>query len=164
MNEIDWIICALLLISTVVGIMRGVIREVLAIVGWIAGGLLAMRYAGEIGERIPLESMGMVPRVIIAAVLILVLSLFAVGLFGTIMRRLMEAASLSFEDRALGSVFGLVRGVIVACVCIFILSLAPTLTQSRLWQQSAMIGPAQSLIDWSMPYMPDWIQSLRGKA
>ena len=29
MTEIDWIICALLVLSTVVGIMRGVIREVL---------------------------------------------------------------------------------------------------------------------------------------
>ena len=33
MTEIDWIICALLVLSTVVGIMRGVIREVLSIVG-----------------------------------------------------------------------------------------------------------------------------------
>ena len=37
MTEIDWIICALLVLSTVVGIMRGVIREVLSIVGWVAG-------------------------------------------------------------------------------------------------------------------------------
>lgn len=36
MTEIDWIICALLVLSTVVGIMRGVIREVLSIVGWVA--------------------------------------------------------------------------------------------------------------------------------
>ena len=33
MNEIDWIILALLLVSTIVGIMRGMVRETLAIVG-----------------------------------------------------------------------------------------------------------------------------------
>ena len=42
MTEIDWIICALLVLSTVVGIMRGVIREVLSIVGWVAGFMLSM--------------------------------------------------------------------------------------------------------------------------
>ena len=66
MTEIDWIICALLVLSTVVGIMRGVIREVLSIVGWVAGFMLSMSFAGEIADRVPLDSIGYIPRVIIA--------------------------------------------------------------------------------------------------
>jgi uncharacterized protein involved in cysteine biosynthesis len=31
-----------------------------------------------------------------------------------------------------------------------------------MWQQSVMISPAQSLIDMAMPYMPQWLQVLRG--
>ena len=42
MTEIDWIIIAVLALSTIVGIMRGVLREVLAIAGWVAGIFLAM--------------------------------------------------------------------------------------------------------------------------
>ena len=41
MTEIDWIIIAVLALSTIVGIMRGVLREVLAIAGWVAGIFLA---------------------------------------------------------------------------------------------------------------------------
>ena len=55
MTEIDWIIAVVLVISTIVGIMRGVVREVLAIVGWVAGIMLAMSFAGEIAEKIPFE-------------------------------------------------------------------------------------------------------------
>ena len=162
MTEIAWIIAALLVISTVVGIMRGVVREVLAIVGWVAGIMLAMSFGGEIAEKIPLESLGYIPRVIIASVVILVACLFAVGIFGMILRKLMEVAALSFEDRALGAVFGFVRGILVVCACVFLFGLSQSLTSSKMWQQSVMIGPADTLIEWSMPYLPEWIRALRG--
>lgn len=71
MTEIDWIIIALLALSTIVGIMRGVMREVLAIAGWVIGILLAMNFSADLAEHIPLESIGWIPRVMIAAVLIL---------------------------------------------------------------------------------------------
>ena len=150
MTEIDWIICALLVLSTVVGIMRGVIREVLSIVGWVAGFMLSMSFAGEIADRIPLDSIGYIPRVIIAAVLILVACLFVVGLFGFILRKMLEVAALTFEDRILGAAFG------------FFFGLSQSLSSSRMWQQSVMIGPAETVIEWSMPYMPEWIRALRG--
>lgn len=162
MTEIDWIICALLLLSTVVGIMRGVVREVLAIVGWVAGIMLAMNFGGEIADMIPLESLGYLPRVVIASVLILVASLFAIGMLGFVMRKMMEAASLSFEDRALGALFGFFRGILVVAACVFLFGLSSSVTESKMWQQSTMIGPADKVIDLSMPYLPDWIRALRG--
>ena len=87
MTEIDWIIIAVLALSTIVGIMRGVLREVLAIAGWVAGIFLAMNYSAVVAEHIPLESIGWLPRVIIAAVLIVVVCLFVVPLFGVCLKR-----------------------------------------------------------------------------
>lgn len=162
MNEIDWLISALLLVSTIVGIMRGVVRESFAIVGWIAGGMLALRYAGELADHIPIESAGVIVRTIIAAVVIVVLCLVAVGLFGTLLRKLLEVAALSFEDRVLGAIFGFLRGIVVVCVCVFVFGLSDQMRSTHLWQQSALIGPAQNVITWAMPYMPRWVQDLRG--
>ena len=77
--------------------------------------------------------------------------------------KMMEVAALSFEDRVLGAVFGFVRGIIVVAACVFLFGLSDKLSSSNMWQQSVMIGPTQTVIDWSMPYMPDWIQALRGQ-
>ncbi|MFU0841830.1 MAG: CvpA family protein [Burkholderia sp.] len=162
MTEIDWVIVVLLVLSTVVGIFRGAVRETLSVVGWIAGILLALKFAGEIAEKIPLESLGYIPRVIIAAVLIVVACLFAVGLLGLLLRKMLEVVALNFEDRLLGALFGFARGVLVICACVFLFSLSDSVTSSRMWQQSVMISPAQSLIDMAMPYMPQWLQVLRG--
>ena len=161
MTEIDWIIIVVLALSTIVGIMRGVLREVVAISGWVAGIFLAMNYSADVAEQIPLESIGWLPRVMIAAVLIIVACLFVCGLLSAIIRRLIEAAELRFEDRALGAVFGFVRGVVVVCACVFLFGMPASVHESRMWQQSVMIGPAERVIDWSMPYLPTWLADMR---
>ena len=82
----------MLLISTVVGVSRGVVREILAIVAWVVAIFLAIRFAPELGDKIPLESMGPLVRNALAGVVIVVLTLFAFGLFGKLCARLLEAA------------------------------------------------------------------------
>ena len=145
MTEIDWIIIAVLALSTIVGIMRGVLREVLAIAGWVAGIFLAMNYSAVVAEHIPLESIGWLPRVIIAAVLIVVVCLFVVGLLSAIIRRLLETAALRFEDRAR----------------VFFFGMPASIHESRMWQQSVLIGPTETIINWSMPYLPAWLADMR---
>ncbi len=161
MTEIDWIILALLAGSTLVGVWRGVVREILAIAGWVVGIILAMNFSADIAEAMPLESIGYLPRVMISAVLVVVFTLFAAGLLGKILRRLMEAAEITFEDRALGAVFGFVRGIVVVCAAVFLFGMPESIHSSRMWRQSSLIGPAETLIDWSLPYLPDWIAGLR---
>lgn len=81
MNEADFVICAVLLVSTVVGVSRGVVREILAIVGWAVAIFLALNYSPELARVIPLESLGTAVRTACAAVIIVVLTLFTCGLF-----------------------------------------------------------------------------------
>lgn len=161
MTEIDWIILALLLLSTLVGVARGVIREVLAIAGWVVGIVLALNFAGELAEKIPLESIGFIPRVIIAGVAIVVACLFAIGLLGTLMRKMMEVAELTFEDRVLGAVFGLVRGVVAVCAVVFVAGMIDSVQSSRMWRQSILIAPCETVIEWSLPLLPDAVADLR---
>ena len=86
MNELDWAIIIVLGLSTVVGVTRGVVREILSIVGWVIGIVFAIRFSPELAVHIPLESLGPAVRTIIAAVLICVICVFAIGLLGTILR------------------------------------------------------------------------------
>ena len=76
MTEIDWLIVGLLVLSSGVGITRGVVREILAIVGWVAGIMLALAFSGDFADMIPLESLGYLPRVLIASILLIVAALF----------------------------------------------------------------------------------------
>ncbi len=160
MNEIDWVILAVLGISTILGVSRGVVREILAIVGWVLGLLLALRFAPDVAEMIPLPSLSILIRTAFAAVLIVVATLFCIGMAGKIFSKLMAAASISFEDRAIGAVFGLARGVVIVCTCVFVLGLTSAVKTSY-WRNSVLIVPAERVIDFTMPYLPETIAKMR---
>lgn len=162
MNEADFLICAVLLISTVVGVSRGVVREILAIVAWVVAIFLAIRFAPELGDKIPLESMGPLVRNAMAGVVIVVLTLFAFGLFGKLCARLLAAASISFEDRAIGSVFGFVRGVLIVCAAVFVLGMTSAVRTGQ-WRNSVLIVPAERIIDFTVPYLPSAVGEMRRK-
>ena len=160
MNEADFVICAVLLVSTVVGVSRGVVREILAIVGWAVAIFLALNYSPELARVIPLESLGTAVRTACAAVIIVVLTLFTCGLFGKICSRLLAAAAITFEDRAIGSVFGFARGVVVVCLAVFLLGMTSAVRTGQ-WRNSVLIVPCERIIDFTMPYMPETIVEMR---
>lgn len=162
MNEVDWLIAALLGLSTIVGLMRGIVREILAIVGWVVAIILVMRFSTMLGEVIPFESLHLGIRTVIAAILIIVATLFTMGMLGRILGHALSAAKITFEDRTLGALFGLFRGVVIVCAFVFLFSMT-SMVRSGLWRNSILIVPAEKVIDMSMPFMPEKIVELRAE-
>ena len=160
MNEVDWIILAVLAISTIVGLFRGIVRELMAIVGWVLAIVLALRFSPWAGELIPLPSVDASIRTIFGAILIAVVVLFACGILGRIAGAALSAASVSFEDRSIGAVFGFVRGVVIVCACVYLLGMT-SFTRSGYWRNSVLIVPAERVIDLSMPILPETIARMR---
>ena len=160
MNEIDWIIAALLGVSTLVGVARGVVREVMALVGWVAAIFLSLNFSVELAGMIPLPDVALIIRIAMAGLAIVIATLVATGLFGKLVGHLISAASISFEDRAIGSLFGFVRGVVIVSVLVFIFGMTSAV-KSGYWRNSILIVPAETVIDFALPYMPDSIQKMR---
>ncbi len=160
MNELDWAVLIVVGLSTIIGVTRGVIREILSIVGWIIGIVFALKWSPELADKIPLESLGPAIRTILAAVVIAVSCVFAIGLLGTLLRKMLEAAHISAEDRVLGSVFGFLRGVVFVCAVVFLAGMTSA-PQTALWRQSTMVPMAEMAIDWTMPLLPKALQDLR---
>lgn len=158
MNEVDWVIAVVLLLSTGVGVSRGVIREILAIVGWVLGIVLALRFSPVLADAIPLTSVSLIIRTVIAALIIVAVTLFVIALLGKILARLLSG--VSFEDRAIGCVFGFVRGVVIVCACVFLFGMT-SVVKSGYWRNSVLIVPAERVIDFVMPYLPETIAQMR---
>ncbi len=160
MNEIDWVIAAVLLISTLLGVSRGVVREVFAILGWVLAIWLSMRFSAELAEVIPLPSVSLIIRMALAGLGITVITLFTCGMASKLIGRLLRAGGVSFEDRAIGSLFGFVRGVVIVCVCVFVAGMTSAV-KTGYWRNSVLIVPAEQIIEYTLPYMPDTIVKMR---
>ena len=161
MNEIDWVTLGVLFLSTILGVSRGVVREILAIVGWLVAIFLALRFSPQAAPVIlPFETVSLVLRTALASVIIVVATLFGFGILGKLMSRLLAVANISFEDRAIGAVFGLMRGIVIVCLCVFIMGMTAA-TKTSYWRNSVFVVPAERIIDFSMPFLPQAIADMR---
>ncbi|WHI46210.1 CvpA family protein [Microbulbifer sp. EKSA008] len=139
MNWADWIILAIVGISTLIGLSRGFIKETLSLLTWIAAFIVAMMFRDQLAPM--LSNLVDTPSLqMIAAFGILFIGTLLAGAgLNMVLSAFVEATGLSGTDRVLGMAFGLVRGAIVVMA---LLILAPALVpveQDSWWSQSVLI-------------------------
>ncbi|HKF71001.1 MAG TPA: CvpA family protein [Stellaceae bacterium] len=116
MNPFDIFIIVLIVISGLFAFARGFVREVLSLGTWIGASfaaLYAFPYSRPIAEQ--WLQKGMVADAA-AALSVFVVVLIALSIVSSAIARRVKDSALSALDRTLGLLFGLVRGVILACL------------------------------------------------
>lgn len=132
---LDWILLAVLLISLVVGAWRGLVYEVLSVLGWAASFYIAQWAAPQVANLLPLQSASEPVRYAAAFVLIFIAAVFAAGLLAFLLKKLVEAMGLRPVDRTLGAAFGLMRGLILLLAATVVISMT-ALRSSNWWLES----------------------------
>ena len=113
MTWIDYVVMAVLLVSTAWGVWHGLVREVISLAGWVIAFLAANLLAAPVGEKLP-DALGPAEvRVLVAFVAVFVVALTMTTLVGVLLSRMLKAAGLGGLDRTLGGLFGLARGALV---------------------------------------------------
>ena len=125
MTAFDWILAALLVISTVMAFVRGVIREIFSLVGWIAGLLLASWYYARVAGWLGRWVTSVTVADVLSFVIILVVVKVLFSLMGRVLHKTVDAVGLGFMDRMGGAIFGFLRGCVMGtavmmCVAAFL--------------------------------------------
>lgn len=161
LNGADWVIVAILLVSIIVGLWRGLIREVLSLVVWVAAVAASILFGAQVAEFF--GDWVSVPSVRIAlgyaTVFLLVFIVFA--LLSWLVRSLISSGGLSGTDRMLGLGFGLLRGGLLVSVLVLLLGYTP-LPRDPWWQQSQLIPRFEPLAAWVREQLPDTLAALQG--
>lgn len=117
---VDIFILFVIGVSCLLGVFRGLIKEALSLVFWIGAIIAAGVFSTMAGSWLSgfIDS-PMLQRVA-AFVLIFVVVVFVGGLIGNGISRLLSVAGLGAADRALGAMFGVVRGVVIITVIVML--------------------------------------------
>jgi membrane protein required for colicin V production len=138
MNWIDYLLLALIAFSCIAGLMRGLLREVIALVTWLAAVWLAWSYAGLVESHLggALANEGV--RVWAARAVVFLVVLLIGTTIGLIVTHFVRLSLFSGLDRAFGGLFGLLRGLVMIGL-IVILCHAVRLDGEPSWRQSILV-------------------------
>jgi membrane protein required for colicin V production len=152
MNGADHLFAAILLISLVLGCVRGFVREAISLLSWLIGLWLAWHFAyllypwlgGALAEPGVREWTGR------AIVLFLVL-LVGAAVGSIVAHFIQRAAGLAAMDRIVGGLFGLVRAAVVIGLLV-IGGRAVDLDLEPWWQKTKSMPAAEAVANWLQRY------------
>ena len=160
MTALDWIFVAVVLGSMLLGAWRGLVYEVLSLMGWVVAFVVARTWAQEVAVWLPIDGWDMQLRYAAGFVLLLVGAMFAWGLVSWLSKQLIEAVGLRPVDRMLGALFGLLRGGLLLLVLALVIQYTPLHT-ALWWQESGLAPWLTQALGWVLPALPeDWGQYL----
>lgn len=164
MNGADLLILGVLVVSMVLGLIRGFVREAIAVLAWLGGLWLAWRYAPLI-EPFLGGAVGEPPVSTWTARALIVLAVLIVGwLVAGILSHLLRHSGLSLlVDRLLGATFGLLRGAVVVAVFV-LLGQFVEMTEVPWWQQSKLLPYAAELAGWIQTFAETGMKVLEEQA
>ena len=159
MSWVDLLLLAMLAVSVLIGLWRGFVYEVLALLGWFVAYLASPWLAPLLVRWMPAEKMG--PSLVHGAGLLLafVLVLLIWGLGARLVRALIQATPLSFLDRLLGGGFGVLRGLLLGLLLVLVVDMTPAARWAA-WQGSQLAPQLQALLQDIRPVMPDELNKL----
>lgn len=163
---IDILILGVFLVSMLIGVWRGLVREVIAISIWVAAFWLASLYARPLSAFLPdaidgttfaLNTPEYVSnlRVIVAFALIVIAVFIIGGVINLILKKLMTVLVLRGTDRMLGLLFGLARACAIMVVLVLAAAAFTGLPNSSTWQASSFIRPFEQAAIWVVHKLPD---------
>lgn len=147
-------VLAIVGLSIVVSMMRGAVKEMLAIFGWVAAFYVAKTYspllAPLLPEDIPTEALKTLAAFLILLVAVLLINSF----FSIAVSSLVRKVGLGWLNRFLGVIFGFAKGLLIICVLVFLAGLT-SLPKEKLWTDAMFSSPLEVLVKSALPWLPD---------
>ena len=149
MNWADWLIVAILVISCLVGAVRGFVKEAMSLLCWIAAFAVAMSFHQSLATLLTNSIDTPSVRHMVAFGGLFVAALLVGTLINYLVGELIRITGLSGTDRLLGIVFGLARGGVVVLALVLLLPRLVPVDRDAWWQQSTVIPHFVAMEGWA---------------
>lgn len=153
MTSFDYLVLAIIGLSIFFSIMRGLVREVLALIGWIAAFFVAKTYTLELSPLLPRTIPTETLQYLAAFIILFLATLLVSSLLAIALSQIFEKVGLSFIDRGLGAIFGTLRGLMIVGVLVFLGGLTDFPKQSA-WRNAMFSAPLEAMVLSALPWVP----------
>jgi membrane protein required for colicin V production len=153
MTSFDYAVLAIIALSIILSVMRGLLREVLAILGWIAAFYTAKTYTSQVLPMMPADIPTEPLRVLAAFLVLFLATLLVASLLAIALSAIFKKVGLGWLNRLLGAAFGLARGMVIVCVLVFLAGFTSAPKDAR-WRNAMFSAPIEALVISMLPWVP----------
>jgi membrane protein required for colicin V production len=158
MSTLDTMLIVVILFCVLLGIYWGFIRQVLSVVGLIAGLVLASRYGERVADWLSSFMRSDTVAQALGFLIVLIAVSAAVSLLATLLRRFVGLLFLGWLDHLIGGMLGLVQGLLLSTVILLVAAVFPTavfanaLAESRIAPQLVRVIGSAVLVFLPAPF------------
>ena len=155
--ELSWVdlaLAALLLISIGIGLWRGLVFEVMSLLGWVVAYFVASPLAPVVEALLPEDKFSPAVLHVVALVVAFLFVLVVWSVAAQLVKTLIHATPLSALDRLGGAGFGALRGLCLALLLALVIGASPV-AESATWQASRAAPVLSGLLRDLAPLLPE---------
>jgi len=149
----DYLVLFVLGSSVIISTLRGLVKEILSLLGWIVAFVVANAYGATLAPMLPDLLPGEATRLIMAFVLLFLGARILMGLLSLAIGALITASGLSLADRGLGGLFGLARGIVIVLAAVILCGMT-SIPQADFWKNALLSPMAETGARTVKPFLP----------
>ncbi len=154
MTAFDYVVLTIVVASIVIGILRGLVREVLSLLAWIAAFVVANRYGADMAALLPDAAPAGTLRLVAGFAILFIGTLLIAALVNGAIAHIIEASGLKIADRGLGGLFGFARGALIVLTLVILAGMTG-LPREPVWRNALLSPLAESAARIVKPWLPD---------
>lgn len=157
---VDLTILAVIGLSVLTGLIRGFVKELIALSVWILAFWLAFHYSQQFDPWLEKYIQDQTARTATAFILILIGTLIAGGIVNALLGFILKRSGLSGTDRILGMGFGFIRGLFIVTLIMFIAQMT-SLPHETYAKESKLYTQFDPLVSWLSASLPDLAKQVK---
>ena len=153
MTLFDYLVLFVLVASVIISTLRGVVKEILSLVGWVVAFVVANMYGAHLAPMLPSVIPGDATRLIVSYVALFLGVRLLMGLLTMAIDAVVKATGLSLADRGLGGLFGLARGMVIVLAGVILAGMTD-LPKQPFWKNALLSPMAETGARTVRPFLP----------
>jgi membrane protein required for colicin V production len=149
----DYLVLFVLVSSVVISTLRGLVKEILSLLGWIVAFVVANAYGAKLAPMLPEIVPGETARLIMAFVVLFLGVRILMGLLSLAIGAVITATGLTLADRGLGGLFGLARGIVIVLAAVILCGMT-SIPQQDFWRNALLSPMAETGARTVKPFLP----------
>jgi len=153
MTALDYVVIGVVAVSVLLGWWRGLVYEVLSLLGWVAAYMVAWLFSVDVARYLP---QGMGPetiRMVASFALLFVVTLIVSGILAWLLSKLVKIAGMGWLDGFLGALFGVLRGGFLVLVMVMLAGMT-SVPKTKFWREAQLSAPLERAAIKAKAWLP----------